>query len=139
MKEKVIQKIKSRFTSYDDLAKDLHDDILAANIDAPKNKTLRDHLWCVIGARESFTTALKEGKWIGFSCSLTKLDPPEIAEKLKSSAYSFDQIISEIDDWTDERIDLLLSLLEHEVMHEGQIIRHMYALNQVLPDSWKWA
>ena len=29
--------------------------------------------------------------------------------------------------------------IEHEVMHEGQLIRHLKALGQPLPSSIKWA
>jgi hypothetical protein len=44
-----------------------------------------------------------------------------------------------VGDWTGERDDLLAALYEHEVMHEGQIIRHLYALERRLPGLWRWA
>ncbi len=44
-----------------------------------------------------------------------------------------------VDNWTSEREALLLKLSEHEVMHEGAIIRHMYACELDIPSSVQWA
>lgn len=41
-----------------------------------------------------------------------------------------------VDEWTDARSDRLVALAEHELMHEGQVIRHMKALRRDLPASW---
>ena len=93
-------------------------------------------MWCIVGARESYTRALKVGKWDGFSCSFSMEetdDPAKILAKLHSSIQTFNNEISDVQDWTSERHDLLVQLLEHETMHEGQLIRHIYALKQELP------
>ena len=47
--------------------------------------------------------------------------------------------IVQIDDWTQVQDALLPELSDHEVMHEGQIIRHLYGLNYEIPSSIKWA
>lgn len=139
MRDKIIEHLTMRFQSYADLADEVSDEMLQQNLSVPKNKTLRDHFWCVIGARESYTKALEAGEWAGFACSLQKVDKTEVVEQLKASAEAFEKTAANVDDWTEERDELLTSLLEHEVMHEGQMIRHMYALERSLPRSWKWA
>lgn len=139
MQDLVLKRLRSRVAAYDDLGKLLDEDLLGQRIDVPKHKSLAEHLWCVIGARESYARAIEAGAWEGFSCSMESFAPADFAAKLAESSTALEASIGSVADWTDERSDLLLALAEHEVMHEGQIIRHMYALERTLPDSWAWA
>ncbi len=139
MQNAVINKIQNRFASFNDLIDAINDDLLGQSIAVPKHKTLNEHLWCVIVARESYTAALQAGAWAGFNCSVTQFDTEHLKSALNNSAEIFTNTVNNISEWSDSHNDLLLDLLEHEVMHEGQIIRHMYAMNLSLPDSWKWA
>ena len=63
----------------------------------------------------------------------------DFAAKLEESGSAVELAFGNVSDWTEERSDLLATLAEHEVMHEGQIIRHMYALERELPSSWVWS
>ena len=139
MREKIIEHITSRFQSYADLAEQVSDEELLDNLSVPRSKDLKNHFWCVVGARESYTRGLASGEWGGFKCSLQKVDKADVIAGLEASAEAFQNTIAKIEDWTEARDELLTSLLEHEVMHEGQIIRHTYALERSLPGSWKWA
>ena len=96
-------------------------------------------MWCVIGARESYAKAIAAGSWSGFACSLSSFSREDFATKLASSADDVVSAIDSVDYWNDERDSLLLSLTEHEVMHEGQIIRHLYGTESQIPESVKWA
>ena len=60
-------------------------------------------------------------------------------DKLKASGEAVLAAIASVDDWTSERDQLLIELAEHELMHEGGIIRHMYAFELDIPASVKWA
>jgi len=59
MRDLILENLKTRFAAYDDLALELDDAALDARIDVPKYKSLKEHLWCVVGARESYAKALK--------------------------------------------------------------------------------
>ncbi|NKC00309.1 MAG: hypothetical protein GKR90_17735 [Pseudomonadales bacterium] len=141
--ETMLQEITDRFTArldaYTDLADLLDDNLLGQRIDVPKHKSLAEHLWCIVGARESYSKAIDEGEWSGFSCSLQALTTKDIQSKLIESASRATEVILAVEDWTPERTKLLATLVEHETMHEGQIIRHMYAIGRTLPESWVWA
>jgi hypothetical protein len=139
MRDKIIEHITARFRSYADLAEQISDAELLVKLPVPKNKELRSHFWCVVGARESYTKALAAGQWSGFGCSLENCDKADIIQGLNTSADAFRRTVAGIEDWTEAREELLADLLEHEVMHEGQIIRHVYALARPLPKSFKWA
>jgi uncharacterized damage-inducible protein DinB len=70
---------------------------------------------------------------------MTGFSQSDFIEKLQASAESVKDSITQIDDWTQTREQLLLELPDHEVMHEGQIIRHLYGLGDDIPASVKWA
>jgi len=137
MRETVVQNLIKRFDSYAEL---IGIDVnLSQKLDAPKHKSLGEHLWCVVGARESYAKALRSGEWDGFNCSMTEFLQTDFIEKLQTSAEDVKDAIKQIDDWTQNRELLLLELSDHEVMHEGQIIRHLYGLGCEIPASVKWA
>jgi hypothetical protein len=137
MRETVVQNLIKRFNSYTELVG--ADVDLSQKLDAPKHKSLGEHLWCVVGARESYAKALRAGEWDGFNCSMTEFSQTDFIEKLQISAADVKDTIKQIDNWTQNRELLLLELSDHEVMHEGQIIRHLYGLGYEIPASVKWA
>jgi hypothetical protein len=139
MRSIIIQNIDARFQSWADLAATIDADLLEQSLPVTKSKSLKEHFWCVIGGRESYVKALRENGWSGFSCSLTEFTPEGISQKLADSSAEFASVIQDIAPWTDDRDGQLVSLLEHETMHEGQVIRLMYGLDRQLPPSWKWA
>lgn len=139
MRATIINNIKNRVQSYSDLISEIEPSDLNEKLDVPKSKSLAEHLWCIVGSRESYAKALIAGQWQGFSCSMSKYDHHDFELALTSSGETLIAAIESISEWSSERDQLLAAIAEHEVMHEGQIIRHMYGLRRTLPDSFKWA
>lgn len=139
MRTTIINNIKMRMQSYTDLISEIVSSDLNEKLGVPKSKSLAEHLWCIVGSRESYANALTVGQWQGFSCSMKKYDQCDFELALISSGEALIAAIESISEWSPERDQLLASIAEHEVMHEGQIIRHMYGLGRTLPASWKWA
>lgn len=139
MKDALIKNMKLRFAAYDEIVSSCSDETLQTKLDVPKHKSLGEHLWCIVGARESYAAAIEAGKWNGFSCSLQQFAQADFSFKIKESASKVLFTLSAVEDWTETRTDLLLALNEHEVMHEGQIIRHMHGLGYDIPGSVKWS
>ena len=139
MRQTLVRKLEARFAAYRDLIAEVDEEALGQRISAPKHKSLGEHIWCVVGARESYAKAIESGDWRGFSCSMSSFDRESFEKSLETSARAVRDAIESCAEWTEARDDLLATLAEHEVMHEGQIIRHMYGLERELPTSWKWA
>lgn len=139
MREIVVRNIKERFEVLNQLAKSLTEVQFSLKLDAPKYKTVEDHLWCVVGARESYFKALLAGEWQGFNCSLANESVKSDYERvLQETQDRFDRVLSGVH-WSEGTEKILASLYEHEVMHEGQIIRLIYGLGLEMPKSSKWA
>ena len=139
MRATVIHNIETRISAYADFISAIDVDDLTRKLDVPRNKSVAEHLWCIVGARESYAKALAAGEWQGFSCSMKTYDLDSFELALASSGQALIAAIEAVSDWSSKHDELLAAIAEHEVMHEGQIIRHMYGLGCELPVSWRWA
>ncbi len=139
MRDVVISNIKERFSVFNDLAASLNNKQFSSKTMVLKSKSVEDHLWCIVGTRQSYFNALEAGEWQGFQCSLTdKSRKVDYEAAMKETQSTFEELISKVK-WSENTERILASLYEHEVMHEGQIIRLIYGLGLEMPASSKWA
>ena len=133
------QQIKSKLARSFQLTHDLvvHLDETSLNLDLPSlpSNRIAGQLWCIVGARESYTKAIETGGWKGFSCSLTS---PRIKQSVLAALEATYQQINKIDftDLTEVQLEFAFDLLEHEVQHHGQLIRFVYGNGLTFPASW---
>jgi uncharacterized damage-inducible protein DinB len=134
------ERINKVFELYDELATFLEEASYSSKLaDLPSN-TIGQQLWCVIGARESYLRGIQKGKWDGFSCSLPgamTANKEAVSLALRRSAEKAEQFIGELRSMTESQERLAFELLEHEVQHQGQLIRYLYGLKLGVPKSWK--
>ena len=139
MRDTIVANLAQRFAFYADLVDEADDDAFTAELDVPRSRSLGLHLWCIVGTRESYAKAIAAGEMQGWASSVTRLERDEFAAKLAVSGQALLDAIKGVSDWTPERDKLLAEVAEHEVMHEGQIIRLMFGLEKTLPSSCSWA
>lgn len=107
--------------------------------DLPSNE-IGQQLWCVVGARESYTLAIERNGWGRFSCSLAAADTSDrerVANALQASAAAATETLARLEELSDVQERLALTLLEHEAQHHGQLIRYLYGLRLPIPEAWK--
>ena len=123
---------------YLDLAATLTPELLGARLGDLPSSTIAGQLWCVVGARESYTRAAREGGWQGFTSPLdaaSAKDPEAVTRVLRSS---FAVVVATVEsDLDDAGQRWLGDLLEHETQHHGQLIRYLYGLGIPRPASWR--
>ena len=114
-----------------------HLDETSLNLDLPNlpSNKIAGQLWCIIGARESFTKAIETSGWKGFSCSLTT---PRVKQSVLAALETTHKQLNEIDftELTTVQLEFAFDLLEHEIQHHGQLIRFVYGNGLTFPDSW---
>jgi len=126
------------FQLYNDLIAVVEEDALRRKLNPLPSNTLGQQLWCVTGARESFSQAVQQNQWAGFSCSLTSTTSQAgVTLALQQSAATVTAVLQSIESYTAVQNRLIVDLLEHEAAHHGQIIRYIYALKLPIPQSWK--
>jgi len=138
LSETIAQNFDRSFALYRDLIDSVDDGALASRLPGLPSNTMGLQLWCVVGARESYAQAIKANQWAGFSCSLASTtEKMPVADALRRSAEGLSQILGGANSFTDVQNKLMVDLLEHEAAHQGQLIRYLYGLRLLIPDSWK--
>ncbi len=101
-----------------------------------RSNEIGQQLWCVIGGHESGVRAIEAGKWAGFDCSLKETrDKGAVLDALRRSSEQVREAL-DVEEWTPVQERMALFLLEHDAMHQGQLIRFNYALGYPFPQSW---
>lgn len=112
-------------------------DNMKLTIENVPSNTIGEQAWCIVGARESYLTAIKKGSWQGFSCSLQDVkNKKSIIESLDKSQILFQEEMNEIDSFSIYQQSSLFDLLEHEIQHHGQLIRFVFTNKLQFPQSW---
>lgn len=134
----LIERLKKSFAIYNELAAHLEETSLKSKLATLPSNTIGHQLWCVVGARESYTKGIQKGHWDGFSCSLKVTDKKkEVAEALVMSADLALDIFNRVSNFSETQEKLAFDLLEHEVQHQGQLIRYLYGLRLGIPRGLK--
>jgi len=132
----LVRKIERAFSLTKDLIENLSQESLSLYLgDLPSNK-IGEQVWCIIGARESYLKAIQAGRWAGFSCSLRdSTSKSEVLKCLDSSSANLIKYLKENALYEGQR-EMIFDLLEHEIMHHGQLIRYIYGNKLEFPESW---
>ncbi len=132
--------LQRSFDLYEELAAGMPATVPTAKLPGLRSNTVGLQLWCVIGARESYGRGIQAGRWDGFSCSVTReqtTSTDALATALARSGREFLALLNEHPALDQAQNQLLLDLLEHEALHQGQLIRYLYALQMEIPSGWK--
>ncbi len=131
-------KLKERLISVIDTTNDFFTNIaneeLGLKLSGLPSNTIGSQAWCLIGARESYMKAYVEEKWVGFTCSLTDTNNNELVNKKLTESRQM--VIDLLDKHPGKPLDMIFELIEHEAMHQGQLIRYAYANKILFPKSW---
>ena len=135
MNQQLKAKLDRSFKLTHDLVVHLDEESLILDLPNLPSNRISGQLWCVVGARESYITAIETGGWKGFSCSLTT---PRVRQSVLTALEATHIRLGEMDfaDLTDAQVEFAFGLLEHEVQHHGQLIRFVYGNKLTFPDSW---
>ena len=131
-------RLERSFALYDDFVATLDEVALGERLPGLPSNAIGLQLWCVVGARESYTRAIRTGGWAGFSCSLADpLAKEPVVAALQRSAAAARDVFPLIEGFSPEQQGFLLDWLEHEAAHQGQLIRYLYGLRMTIPESWR--
>ncbi len=132
----LIEHLIKSFNLTGDLVQSLSEDDFKLRLGSLPSNTIGEQLWCIAGARESYLNAIVNDGWSGFSCSQKNTTSKD--EILQCLQKSSDECLSFLNnqELNESQTELLITLLEHEIQHHGQIIRYVYGNKLVFPKSW---
>jgi len=112
----------------------LDDGALQLDIPGLPSNAIADQVWCIVGARESYLAAARHGAWQGFGCTLdreTARSQERVLAALRATRAAWGALLA-----ADGVSSFCLAVLEHEVLHHGQLIRYAYANGFAFPDDF---
>lgn len=134
----LIERLQKSFALYTELVNHLSEESLKQKLSDLPSNTIGQQLWCVVGARESYLKGIQKGAWDGFSCSLKVTDKKiEVSEALTNSGLLSIDILNQISKFSLAQEKLAFEMLEHEILHQGQLIRYLYGLKLGIPAGLK--
>ncbi len=134
----LVERLQKSFAIYDELVAHLPETALTSKLSTLPSNTIGQQLWCVVGARESYIKGIQKGEWDGFSCSLRETDnKKDVSGAFTNSAALASGTIGHLANLTDAQEKLAFDLLEHEIQHQGQLIRYLYGLKLGIPAGLK--
>lgn len=135
MSETLKGRLDRAFGLTQELVAHLDESALALDLPNLPSNRMSAQIWCIVGARESYTKAIEAGGWRGFSCTLhTPRIKPSVLAVLEATRRRLAAV--DFTNLDDTRLSLGFDLLEHEVQHHGQLIRFVYANGLSFPESW---
>lgn len=138
MEGSVLKRVDAALALTNGLAEGLTAADLDRRIDDVPSNSLGSQFWCVVGARESYHRGILAGSWQGFHCSLTRTQtkrPEDIGAALQRSKETIKDMIA-ARTFTEAGAQLLYDLWEHEILHQGQLIRYFYANGLAFPAAF---
>lgn len=132
----LIQRLQHAFDLTLDLVQAMKSDDLKLKLEGMPSNMIGEQLWCIIGARESYLKAIINGGWVGFTCSLDDVrSKKKIVLSLQKSAADIMDFLNN-NELNEGQLEILITLLEHEIQHHGQLIRYVYGNRLTFPKSW---
>ena len=134
----VRERLEGSFEMYRDLLGEMGEGALTSRLRDLRSNTIGAQLWCVVGARESYSRAIKAGAWSGFACSLDDTaDAGKVRAALERSENDVREALDGMHAADDAPWGLVVDLVQHEAAHHGQLIRYLYGLGLPIPETWK--
>ena len=128
-------RLERAFALTADLITHLGESALGVDLPNLPSNRMSGQVWCIVGGRESYGTAIETGAWQGFSCSLkARGEKAAVLAALRSSAARLSGI--DFESLSSRQLELGFDLLEHEIQHQGQLIRYVYGNRLPFPSSW---
>lgn len=140
MKIVLKEKLEFIFSMYRDLLDTLRSEDYVYRLKGLRSNSIGNQLKCVAGARESYYKSILDNRGFKWICSFDGEMANVKAEIDKYMGAYEKEIISFIDESeeiSNNQMSLILDLLSHEYLHQGQLIRYLYANHLPIPKSWK--
>ncbi|WP_432666537.1 hypothetical protein R9X47_09345 [Wukongibacter baidiensis] len=133
-------KLEFIFNMYNDLLTCLEEENYEYKLKGLRSNTMGQQLHCVGGARESYYKSILEDEGFRWTCSLDgekANDKGEVEAYLREYEKNIIDFMNSSEKLSDNQASLILDLLSHEYLHQGQLIRYLYANHLMIPNTWK--
>jgi len=142
MNNLLAKKIEEIMKQYDDFMDFIIPETLYNQMIKESSNTIAQHLRCIIAGRVSMIECFSENKPFAWKVSVSfdeLYDYPKLKRHLNESHQKLLDVLMKCELTLDQQ-EILFDMINHEYMHQGQLIRYLIYHDLGYPPTWdtKW-
>jgi len=138
----LVKKIDEIMTQYNDFLDFIGPDDLNKQLVLASSNTIAQHLRCVIAGRISMLDSFPTNKNFEWHVSIKDDELNDFKKMQFHLSKSGKDLMSMLtsNDLNEQQKEILLDMINHEYMHQGQLVRYLIHHGMGYPQSWdkKW-
>jgi hypothetical protein len=139
-KKSVIEKLAAAFEMNNAFMAVLADEDLKCRLEGMRASSIGNQLACVARARDAYGKAILADLPFSWSPDFPydqRYDHEKLSAHLREKSLVFIDELKGFEVFSDNQLDLVLDLLSHEFLHQGQLIRYIYGNGLTMPSGVK--
>ncbi len=136
----LIDKLETVFNMNNEFMKTIKEEVLKLNIESKRSNSIGSQVACLLGARDAYGKCISndaEFSWNPdfkhsdrYNHSIVNNHAVDVSTELITGFRTFAKL-------SDNQTSLIIDLIGHEYLHQGQLIRYIYANDLVMPNQIK--
>ncbi len=139
-KTKIIDKLDAAFKLNNESLLFLSQEALLLRLPENRSNTIGSQLACVARARDAYTKAILNDAPFSWNPDFPydqRYDHNKLANHLNSKSSEYLEHINRLEAFSENQLDLIMDLISHEYLHQGQLIRYFYGNHITMPRGIK--
>lgn len=136
----LIKKLNEVFAMNNEFVTVIEAQSLKLRIDIARSNSIGSQLACVARARDAYSKSILSDAPFSWEPDFpyeNRYDQTKLSEHLIEKSAEFINSLESFDGLTENQMDLSIDLLGHEFLHQGQLVRYIYANNLTMPNGVK--
>lgn len=139
-KKVLIKKLQDVFNMNNQFIKLIKEHELKLRITSARSNTIGSQLACVARARDAYSKSILKDEAFSWNPDFLyddRYNHIKLEDHLINECVKFIDKLEVIDSFSDNQLELLIDLIGHEFLHQGQLVRYIYSNNLIMPSSVK--
>jgi len=136
----IIEKLDNVFKMNNEFLEEFNEDKMKLRIPEVRSNTIGSQIACIARARDAYSKCILEDRKFSWEPDFPyedRYDSEKVLKHLNKVGENFIKYLSNVNDLSDNQMDLILDLIGHEYLHQGQLVRYIYANNLEMPTGIK--
>lgn len=139
-KNVIVKKLQDVFHMNNEFIQVIEEQSLKLRITDARSNTIGSQLACVARARDAYTKSILNDVTFSWKPDFPyedRYDQMKLSQHLIEKSAEFVRVFELFENWSDNQLDLMIDLIGHEFLHQGQLVRYIYANKLSMPKTVK--
>lgn len=139
-KDALIGKLSGAFEMTNEFMAVLVEEDLKCRLKGMRSSSIGNQLACVARARDAYGKSILMDQPFAWKPDFPydqRYDHEKLGTHLTDKGQALIKALKGIEDFSDNQVDLVIDLLSHEFLHQGQLVRYIYGNGLRMPSGVK--